>query len=227
MHTIHVQQLTKHFKQGTSDITVLSHLSITFSQQHTYAITGMSGSGKSTFMHIIGALDTPSQGTVLFDTTNIGTMSETQKNSFLNTKIGFVFQRPYLIAELSVAENIMLPGIVAQKNTKECIARAQELLSYINLISKMHEKVGSLSGGQQQRVALARALFNKPAFLIADEPTGNLDETTGKSIIELLRSCKQQWGMGIIVSTHDDYVARAMEQVFELKEGNLVRSYGT
>jgi lipoprotein-releasing system ATP-binding protein len=222
MHTIHVKHLFKQFRQGNSLIDVLSDISVSLTQNQTYAITGLSGSGKSTFMHIIGCLDTPSKGTVFFDTDDIHTMTEAQKNIFLNTHIGFVFQRSYLIAELSVIENIMLPGIIAQKAQGACRSRAQELLNYVDLAHKANEKVGTLSGGQQQRVAIARALFNKPAFLIADEPTGNLDEVTGKSIIALLRSCKQEWGMGIIVSTHDDYVANAMEHIFELKEGKLL-----
>ena len=211
----------KIFTQGTQEITVLNNVQSTFTSGNTYAITGISGSGKSTLMHILAGLDAPTKGNVFFNDVSLQTLLPLTLAQFLNKSIGLVFQSSHLIRELSVIENIMLPGLISGRSPDECETRAIELLHTINLFDKKNSKPGELSGGQQQRVAIARALFNEPAFLIADEPTGNLDLTTGKTIIELLLSCHREWGMGIIVSSHDDYVAQAMSEVYELSEGTL------
>jgi ABC-type lipoprotein export system ATPase subunit len=211
----------KTFAQGTEKITVLNNVHGSFMCGNTYAITGISGSGKSTFMHIIAGLDTPTKGNVFFNDLSLQTLSPLTLAQFLNKSIGLVFQAPHLIRELSVVENIMLPGLISGHNREIAKKKAVELLHKIGLPDKQSSKPGELSGGQQQRVAIARALFNEPSFLIADEPTGNLDLATGQSIIDLLHSCHQEWGMGIIVSSHDDYVAHAMNEVYELSEGKL------
>jgi len=211
----------KVFVQGTQKITVLNNIYSSFSSGNTYAITGISGAGKSTFMHILAGLDTPTKGNVFFNDISLQTLPPSTLAQFLNKSIGLVFQSSYLIGELSVIENIMLPGLISERSKHDCEKRAEQLLHKIDLIHKKNSKTGELSGGQQQRVAIARALFNEPAFLIADEPTGNLDLATGKTIIDLLLSCHHEWGMGIIVSSHDDYVARAMNEVYELGEGTL------
>ena len=211
----------KTFTQGTQEITVLNNVHGTFTSGNSYAITGISGSGKSTLMHILAGLDTPTKGNVFFNDLSLQTLLPSTLAQFLNKSIGLVFQSSYLIRELSVVENIMLPGLIGGRSTDDCQTRAVTLLQKVDLINKKDSKPGELSGGQQQRVAIARALFNEPAFLIADEPTGNLDLATGKTIIELLLSCPREWGMGIIVSSHDDYVAQAMNEVYELSEGTL------
>ena len=190
-------------------------------QKKSYAITGISGSGKSTFIHILAGLDTPTTGTVLFNDAILHTFSPTQREHFLNKSIGLVFQSPHLIKELSVIENIIIPGLIQGRSHNDCENKAIKLLKKIELLDKKNSKIGELSGGQQQRVAIARALFNDPAFLIADEPTGNLDLATGKNIIDLLLSCQEEWGMGIIVSSHDEYVAEKMNETYELHEGIL------
>jgi len=219
--TLTTEGIYKIFIQGTEKITVLNNIYSTFISGNTYAITGISGSGKSTFMHILAGLDTPTQGHVFFNDLSLQTLHPLTLAQFLNKSIGLVFQSSHLIRELSVIENIMLPGMINGQSKHDCEKKAIELLNTIDLIAKKDSKPGELSGGQQQRVAIARALFNEPVFLIADEPTGNLDLATGKAIIELLLSCHQQWGMGIIVSSHDDYVAQAMNEVYELSEGTL------
>lgn len=216
------QDIIKKFIQGKNEITVLNGINTFFTQEKTYAITGVSGSGKSTLMHILAGLDTPTTGTVSFNTNIIHTFSSSQRSQFLNQSIGLVFQSPYLLRELSVIENIMLPGLISGRKKNSCESRAEQLLKKIDLLDKKNSKPGELSGGQQQRVAIARALFNEPAFLIADEPTGNLDIETGKSIIDFLLSCHQEWGMGIIISSHDDYVVKRMDEVYTLHQGMLL-----
>lgn len=220
--TIITKGISKSFVQGKETITVLDNIDSIFMQEKKYAITGISGSGKSTFMHIIAGLDNPTTGTVLYNKTAIYSLSTSDLSQFLNKSIGLVFQSPYLLRELSVIENIILPGLISGKKRSECEHKAEQLLKKVELLHKKNSRPGELSGGQQQRIAIARALFNEPAFLIADEPTGNLDLATGTNIIDLLLSCHQEWEMGIIVSSHDDYVAEKMDVVYTLSEGKLV-----
>jgi lipoprotein-releasing system ATP-binding protein len=224
-HQLKIKNLYKLFTQGTETITVLNNINTVFTSGNSYAITGISGSGKSTFMHIIAGLDTPTQGNVFFDNLCLQTINPSTLAQFLNKSIGLVFQSSHLIRELSIIENIILPGMISGKNKNDCEKKAIELLRTINLFNKKDSKPGELSGGEQQRVAIARAIFNEPAFLIADEPTGNLDLATGKTIIELLLSCHRQWGMGLIISSHDDYVTNAMNKVYELNRGLLKETY--
>jgi ABC-type lipoprotein export system ATPase subunit len=148
-------------------------------------------------------------------------MKTTAREEMLHKTIGLVFQLPYLIAELSVIENVMLKGLIEGRTTPQCRKQALYLLEMVGLATQAERSPASLSGGQQQRVAIARAIFNKPAFLIADEPTGNLDEATGNTIVELLLFCQTEWKMGIIVSTHNLSVAGQMDVVFELKDGTI------
>jgi len=220
--SIIAQEISKKFIQGNQEIAVLDGINATFIQGKSYAITGISGSGKSTLIHIIAGLDTPTNGKVLFNNQAIHAFSTPERSQFLNQSIGLVFQSPHLIRELSALENIIVPGLINGQNKNDCIKRAEELLEKVGLFAKKDQKPGELSGGQQQRIAIARALFNEPQFLIADEPTGNLDLATGKDIIDLLLSCQQQWGMGIIISSHDEYVTAKLDVVYRLEHGKLM-----
>lgn len=215
--------LDKLFRQGDTDILVLDNISLSCTQGIAYALTGASGSGKSTLIQLLAGLDIPTRGQVLFNNKNLASFSRTEREIFLNKKIGLVFQQPHLIRELSVLENVMVPGMIAGISRADCVSRAQELLEAVAIGDKADHKPASLSGGQQQRLVLARALFNRPAFLLADEPTGNLDLQTGKSIIELLLRLQKEYHMGIVVSTHDSYVASNMQETFELHNGKLKR----
>lgn len=219
--TLIAQSVSKWFKQGPNHLTVLREVSAHFFQGSTYAIKGASGSGKSTLLHILAGLDTPSQGTVLLDGVAYSDMSDAQVIRTRNEHIGLVFQLPYLIKELSVIENIMMPQLVGGKSYQEAHAHAASLLQRVGLQEKSDALPSSLSGGQQQRVAILRALINKPLFLLADEPTGNLDEKTAAGIVDFLLECHAQWGMGMIISSHDPYLAERMETVYTLHEGRL------
>jgi lipoprotein-releasing system ATP-binding protein len=215
------QNISKQFIQGNQQITVLKNITCRFEQNKSYAITGISGSGKSTFIHILAGLDTPTTGTILFNNNSLQLFSSAELKQFLNKSVGLVFQSPHLLKELSVIENIIIPGLINGCSRHHCEKKAIELLKKIELLNKKDSKIGELSGGQQQRIAIARALFNEPAFLIADEPTGNLDIATGKNIVDLMIACQKEWGMGIIISSHDEYVAEKMNEIYELKEGIL------
>lgn len=218
-----IQGVEKFFLHAGNRVEILKKTTILFQQEMSYAIMGASGVGKSTLMHILSGLELPSAGSVLFNDQVISQFTADEKFIFLNQSIGLVFQQPYLIRELSVLENVMLPGLISGQLLSACKDRAEELLVQVDLANKRTSKVATLSGGQQQRVALARALFNKPQFLLADEPTGSLDFNTGKLIVELLCKFQQEYGMGIIVSTHDMHIARAMNQIYYLENGYLVQ----
>jgi lipoprotein-releasing system ATP-binding protein len=212
----------KSYTQAGTSVRVLHDVCVTFEKGASYAITGASGSGKSTLIHLLAGLDRPTSGSILFDKQNIALFTEDQKSAFLSTGIGLVFQYPYLIKELNVLENVMLKGLIAGDTKQKSLEMAKDLLEWVGLDQKVNAYPGQLSGGQQQRVALARALMNKPAFLLADEPTGNLDLKTGTAIIDLILNLQKEWGMGIIISSHDAYVAQKMNTVYELKEGKLI-----
>ena len=216
-----VKGLGKYFQQGQKKLTVLDGINMRFRQKSTYAITGVSGTGKSTFLHILAGLDIPTGGSVLVGDKDITSLSEKEKDIFLNKKIGLVFQACHLISELTVLQNVIMPGAIAGKSIEYCSKRGLCLLHEVGIADKAYSYPRELSGGQQQRVAIARALFNEPVFLLADEPTGNLDIKTGKAIVDLIVQCSKKWNMGVIISSHDSYVAQNMEQNFRLEKGAL------
>jgi len=216
-----LEDVTKQFTQGTASIIVLKSISVQFTPHKSYAITGISGSGKSTLMHIASGLEKPSSGNVYFDGKKISELSQNEYALFLNQSIGLLFQKPHLIKELSIIENVMLPGLIQKKPWDKCYERALDLLTSVGIVHMAQQKPGLLSGGQQQCVALARTLCNNPRFLLADEPTGNLDRATGKKIVNLLLDYHHTYGTSLIISSHDTYVANAMQTVYELKEGIL------
>jgi len=223
MTLIRIEHLTKSFNEDGGHVQVLTDVTVTFDPDATYAITGVSGAGKSTLLQLLAGIDEPDSGAVYYDERNIALLSQQELDYLHNKEIGLVFQQPYLIRELSVMENIMIPGLIGSMKHDVLQKRAMFLLDHVGLKHKAHEKSAALSGGQQQRVALARALFNKPTFLLADELTGNLDEKTGHAIIDLLLDCQQEWHMGLIVSSHDSYVVNIMQHLYQLRDGNLYK----
>lgn len=218
---IAVRELIKEYKQGDRTLPVLKNVTSTFQYGRSYAITGVSGSGKSTLIQIIGGIDVPTSGSVHYGGIDIFSLRSSDRDIFFNRQIGFVFQFHYLIKELSVVNNVILPGLIATMPKKDATARAHELLDYCGLADKYDAMPGTLSGGEQQRVAIARALFNKPKFLLADEPTGSLDAANVQRIVELFVRCQQEWGMGLVVCSHDEHVYQSMEHVYHLENGML------
>ena len=200
---------------------VLQGINVQFNQGSTYAIVGVSGSGKSTLMHVLGGFDKPDSGSVLLVGHDIYKLSQSKKESLLNQQFGFIFQFHYLIKELNILENIILKGLIKGDNKTECQKRGLELLEYVGLSDKIYSYPTELSGGQLQRVSIIRAIFNKPVFLIADEPTGSLDSQNALLITDLLEQCRKNWGMGIIICSHDSAVYNKMDNIFRLHNGLL------
>lgn len=215
------EHIAKIFEQPP--LTVLKDVMVTFEKGKSYAIKGASGTGKSTLLHILAGLDCPTKGIIWYNKKAITDFNDQEKRDYLSKEIGLVFQFPYLIQELTVLENVILKGLIKNDSLPELKKKGLELLEAVGIPEKTYDIPAKLSGGQQQRVALARALFNKPAFLLGDEITGNLDPQTGNKIITLIDQAKKNWGMGIVLTTHDNFVAERMDYVYELVDGVLLK----
>lgn len=220
-HILRCENVHKSFKQCNTITNVLNGITVAFEKNRTYALTGVSGSGKSTLLYILAGFEEPSSGELYFDDRNINTLNKIEKRDFLFNSLGFIFQLPYLLSELSVIENVMLKGLIGGISYSVAERVALDLLDQVGLLAKATNNPNNLSGGEQQRVAIARALFNQPAFLIADEPTAHLDEKTRTNIIKVLLECQRQWSMGLIIACHDPAVAEQMDIVLELHDGVL------
>ncbi len=220
-HILKTEALTKSFWQAQKYLNVLTNVHVTFEQGTSYALTGVSGSGKSTLLYILGGLDNPSSGTVYFDDQDIFSIKQQEKELFLNRAIGFVFQFHYLIKELTVLENVMMKAIINGDSKVIAQQKAIDLLVHIGLEAKLYALPTQLSGGEQQRVSIARALVNNPAFLLADEPTGNLDAHNAQMIVDLFTTLQKESGMGLIICSHDKMVYEKMDSVLHVHEGAL------
>lgn len=221
MHaTISLQQIYKSFNNNRSETFSLKNISTTFTTENTYAITGPSGSGKTTLLHLIALLIKPDQGTITVNGKDSNHFAEKDKRSFFMHTIGIVFQQPYVLPELSVLENSMLPGLIQGKSKQECHQQAIQLLEQVGLLPQVYLPIKALSIGQQQRVALTRALFNNPSFLLMDEPTGSLDHKNAAHIVDLILSLHITYKTGIIMCTHDKKTVELMDHCVTLEHNN-------
>ncbi|MFZ5878485.1 MAG: ABC transporter ATP-binding protein [Chloroflexota bacterium] len=219
---IHVEELTKVYQMGESEVRALDGASFTIGKGEMVAIMGPSGSGKSTLMSIIGCLDVPTSGRYSLDGVAVESLGESRLADIRGRKIGFVFQQFNLLARTSALENVMLPLTYAGFSGKERERRAFAALERVGLGDRTHHAPNELSGGQQQRVAIARALVNEPSILLADEPTGALDSKTGVEIMELFQSLYRDNGQTVILVTHDSYVARHTRRIIRISDGRIV-----
>ncbi len=199
--------IQKTYHDGTRALEILRDVNIVVPEGRILAISGPSGVGKSTLLHIMGTLDKPTGGEVFFRGEPIVKMGAAKINRIRNQDIGFVFQFYHLLPEFTALENVMMPALCKNASRRSCRGRAEELLGKVGLKDRMTHKPGQLSGGEQQRVAIARALFNNPAVVLTDEPTGNLDESTGREIVELLFNLNEQDNVTLVIVTHDESLA--------------------
>ena len=213
--------LKKTYVMGRRTLEVLRGVNIEIGRGDFVALRGASGTGKSTLLHLIGGLDSPNGGEILFNGQNLATFSEIELTRFRNRRVGFVFQAYHLLPELTALENVCLPARVARISAAQTEERGRELLARVGLAERVEHKPSELSGGEQQRVAIARALINDPELLLADEPTGNLDSKTGGEIIELVKNLCAEKQMTLVIATHDEKVAAHAKRTIQLADGQI------
>lgn len=219
-----LENVSKSYQVGDQTSTVLSNINLEIKEKEFIGIIGPSGSGKSTLMHIIGLLDQPSRGKVLIDNKDTSTLSDDQISKLRNEYIGFVFQQFNLIEKLTVLENVLLPTKYAKKNFNgEVEKRALELLAKFGIEKRKDYYPNRISGGEQQRTAIARALIMNPKLVLADEPTGNLDSKTGSEILKLIANLNEEFGVTVVIVTHEMEVARKTKRKIYLRDGKIVK----
>ncbi len=222
---IKLENVWKIYQLGKMELPVLKGIDLDINRGAFVVILGPSGSGKSTMLNMVGCLDLPTRGKVFLDGQDISKMSEDELAQVRGKKIGFVFQQFNLLQNLNALENVTIPMIFQGKPEKERIERAKFLLASLGLEDRMNHKPMELSGGEQQRIAIVRALSNDPEIVVADEPTGNLDSTTGKKIMDILIDLHKNEKKTIIVVTHDPTIANYSSQVVHIKDGQLVPNH--
>ncbi len=218
-----VRGLTKDYVMARRTLQVLRGVDLEVARGEFLALRGASGAGKSTLLHLMGGLDMPNAGEIVFAGKNLAQFSEAQLTSFRNHQVGFVFQSYHLLPELDALENACLPARIARTPVAPAARRGRELLERVGLADRLDHHPSELSGGEQQRVAIARALINGPELLLADEPTGNLDSRNGGEIIQLLKALCAERKMTLIIATHDARVAAQAGRVIELIDGRMVK----
>ena len=218
---LELRDLRKSYGSGEGRVEVLKGITMDVAAGETIALVGASGAGKTTLLHIMGTLDLPSEGTVLFQGEEIFRRSETALATFRNRTIGFIFQFHHLLPEFTALENVMMPGLINRQKRQELEPMAEELLSKVGLGHRLTHRPTELSGGEQQRVAIARALILAPALLLADEPTGNLDRKCSDEIHDLLRQLHEELGLTLIIVTHNERFAASMGKIIQLEDGRI------
>jgi lipoprotein-releasing system ATP-binding protein len=219
---LRAEQISKSYGEGAQAIHVLENLDLTLRHRERVAIVGESGIGKSTLLHILGTLDQPTSGKVLLDGVDFSALPEPELAALRNREIGFIFQFHHLLPDFTALENVMMPGMVAGLSWGETHRRAEEMLQRVGLRERLTHRPGELSGGERQRVAVARALVLHPRFILADEPTGNLDPRTGDSVLQLLLTLNHEMGITMAVVTHSEKLAAAMDRTLRLIGRKLV-----
>lgn len=219
---ISVVDLTKSFRMNGYTLDVLKGITLDIARGEMIAIVGASGAGKSTLLHMLGTLDRPTSGRVLFDGQDVFGLSEEAQAEFRNKRIGFVFQFHHLLPEFTALENTFLPALIQDRPAEEAQKEAAQLLSDVGLGERLHHKPGELSGGEQQRVAVARALMQRPNLVLADEPTGNLDTHTGDSLFALLRQLNKARGTTFVIVTHNDKLSAQADRIVRMEDGRIV-----
>jgi lipoprotein-releasing system ATP-binding protein len=227
--SIHIASLgvEKAYRKGRNAVPVLHGVDLHVERGELVAIVGQSGSGKSTLLHLMGLLDTPDAGSVILDDQRIDNLPEKQRDDLRNRTFGFIFQFYHLLPELTAVENVMLPHMIRMgvlpyfKQSKAIRARATDLLERVGLGHRLTHKPNEMSGGEMQRAAIARALAGGPEILLADEPTGNLDSSSGQGVLELLRDLNRERGLTMILVTHDQSIAQQADRIVRLAEGRI------
>ncbi len=213
--------LAKSYNSKTKAVEVLADASLEVHSGEVLGIVGASGSGKSTLLHILGGLDRPAAGEVLFKGRNIFSQGSDYLEEYRNRHIGFVFQLFNLLPDFTALENTMFPGLIANRDRKSVQEKAEELLGLLGLKDRLHHKPGELSGGETQRVALARSLVNQPELLLADEPTGNLDTRASEHFLDLTRKLNEEINQTFVIVTHSAKIARSLDRVLQLADGQV------
>lgn len=216
-----VQKLCKSFQSGVQTLDVLVDLEVKVPERGMLAVRGASGCGKSTFLHLVGAMEQPDSGKILINGVNTAQLDLEQRARFRNSEIGFVFQFHHLLPEFTALENVMMPLLLRRVGKHEAARKAERFLTEVGLSERTHHRPGELSGGEQQRVAMARALVGEPSLLLADEPTGNLDDQTSDSIHDLLLQIHKRNNLTSIIVTHDAKLAALCERQMKLEHGKL------
>lgn len=218
---IRIADLYKSYYDGLTELPVLKGIDLEVKKAEIVAIVGASGVGKSTLLHLLGGLDRPTEGTIFYEGEDIFALNDQDLDRFRNEEVGFVFQFHHLLPEFTALENVTIPGLIAQKKPDIAEGRAKELLDYVGLGERLEHRPSELSGGERQRVAIARALVNQPKVVLADEPTGNLDQKTSEAVHDLLWTLNDQFGQTFIIVTHNQTLAQRADRLIQLVDGQV------
>jgi len=219
---ISCNNLHKSYFQARLEVPVLMGINLYINEGESLAIVGISGSGKSTLLHLLGGLDTPTSGDIQIKGQSIATIKEEERCRLRNQSLGFIYQFHHLLPEFSALENVAMPLLIRRMNSKEAYDRAAEMLNQVGLNHRMSHTPGELSGGERQRAAVARALVTKPACILADEPTGNLDRHTAGEVFELMLNLNRDVGASLVIVTHDPFLSKQANRTLKLVDGMLI-----
>lgn len=220
---LHAKNISKSYQESERNIDVLKDVELTVCEGETLAILGASGSGKSTLLHILSTLDLPDKGEIRFKNNNLNNLSTKQSAEFRNKHLGFVYQFHHLLPEFSALENVAMPLLIGGQAKKTAYQRAESFIERVGIQHRINNKPNQLSGGERQRVAIARALVNKPSLIMADEPTGNLDDETSAGIIELIKEINTSDHTSFVIVTHDLSLASQLDRTLTIKNGQIVK----